>query len=105
MAPVQFIIITILLTTLVLALFVLSKETTVFAKKETVYQTRVQDKKRQSSVIYAGVFVPTVIYYLITEEGKWVTVGDKDFKRLNIGDPIWVSKYSNGKHKLETGFT
>ena len=101
LASPTFLIISILLITIVTLTIMISKETTIFAKKISTYQTWIRDKKQQSTVIYSGVFIPMVLYYFVTEEGINVNVTHRTFNRLAVGDSIWVSKYSNGKHKLE----
>ncbi|MCW4050679.1 MAG: hypothetical protein NWE89_13190 [Candidatus Bathyarchaeota archaeon] len=93
--------VSILFIILFLVLGLILKQTTLFAEKVFIYETRVADKSKQNSIIYTGVFVPIVIYTLVTREGYKINVDNRAYDSLNIGDHIWVSEYSNGAHKLE----
>ncbi len=52
-------------------------------------------------MIYTGVFIPIVLQYLVVEMGVEVKVGGLDYRRTDIGDTVWVSRYSNGSYRLE----
>jgi hypothetical protein len=71
------------------------------ARKVRTFQTRVVDKFERNSMIYAGVFIPFVLQYLVVEMGVEVKVGNFDYTRTDIGDTVWVSRYSNGSYRLE----
>ncbi len=71
------------------------------ARKVRTFQTRVVDKFERNSMIYAGVFIPLVLQYLVVEMSVEVKVGGLDYRHTDIGDTIWVSRYSNGSYRLE----
>jgi len=71
------------------------------ARKVKTFKTRVADKFERNSMIYTGVFIPIVLQYLVVEMGVEVKVGGLDHRRTDIGDTVWVSRYSNGSYRLE----
>ena len=71
------------------------------ARKVKTFKTRVVDKFERNSMIFAGVFIPLVLQYLVVEMGGEVKVGGLDYRRTDIGDTVWVSRYSNGSYRLE----
>lgn len=71
------------------------------ARKVKTFKTRVVDKFERNSMIYTGVFIPIVLQYLVVEMGVEVKVGGLDYRRTDIGDTVWVSRYSNGSYRLE----
>jgi len=71
------------------------------ARKVRAFKTRVVDKFERNSMIYTGVFIPIVLQYLVVEMGVEVKVGSLDYRRHDIGDTVWVSRYSNGSYRLE----
>jgi hypothetical protein len=71
------------------------------ARKVKTFKTRVVDKFERNSMIYTGVFIPIVLQYLVVEKGVEVKVGGLDYRRTDIGDTVWVSRYSNGSYRLE----
>ncbi|NQT09002.1 hypothetical protein HQ586_08000 [Candidatus Bathyarchaeota archaeon] len=71
------------------------------ARKVRTFQTRVVDKFERNSMIYAGVFVPLVLQYLVVEMGVEMNVRSSDYRNVDIGDTVWVSRYSNGSYRLE----
>jgi len=71
------------------------------ARKVRTFKTRVVDKFERNSMIYAGVFIPLVLQYLVVEMGVEVKVGNFDYTRTDIGETVWVSRYSNGSYRLE----
>lgn len=71
------------------------------ARKVRTFKARVVDKFERNSMIYAGVFIPLVLQYLVVEMGVEVKVGGLDYRRVDIGDTVWVSRYNNGSYRLE----
>ena len=71
------------------------------ARKVKTFKTKVVDKFERNSMIYTGVFIPLVLQYLVVEMGVEVKVGGLDYRHTDIGDTIWVSRYSNGSYRLE----
>ena len=71
------------------------------ARKVKTFKARVVDKFERNSMIFAGVFIPLVLQYLVVEMGGEVKVGGLDYRRTDIGDTVWVSRYSNGSYRLE----
>ncbi|MFC1804204.1 hypothetical protein ACFL0D_09620 [Thermoproteota archaeon] len=78
------------------------KESTLLANKLSTYQTKIIDKKKDTTLIVIPVFVPIPQYYVFTEEGRKISVNQNWYNRINIGDIVSVTRYSNGKHTLET---
>ena len=71
------------------------------ARRVRTFKTRVVDKFERNSMIYTGVFIPIVLKYLVVEMGVEMKVRSSDFRRADIGDTVWVSRYSNGSYRLE----
>jgi len=71
------------------------------ARRVRSFKTRVVDKFERSSMIYTGVFIPIRVKYLEVEMGVEVKVRDSDFRGVEVGDTVWVSRYSNGSYRLE----
>lgn len=71
------------------------------ARKVGTFQTSVVDKLERRSVIYSGIFVPVLNQYLVVDMGIEVKVKKYDYGRIDIGNTIYVSKYSNGSYRLE----
>ena len=71
------------------------------ARKVKTFKTKVVDKFERNSMIYTGVFIPVVLQYLVVEMGIEVKAGGLDYRRTDIGDTVWVSRYSNGSYRLE----
>lgn len=71
------------------------------ARKVKTFKTKVVDKFERNSMIYTGVFIPIVLQYLVVEMGIEVKAGGLDYRRADIGDTVWVSRYSNGSYRLE----
>ena len=75
----------------------------IFSKKLGTFQTTVTDKKTENSEMIIGggtLWVPSTALYLILENGKRINVDTRTFNRINIGDVVWVSEYSNGSCRL-----
>jgi hypothetical protein len=71
------------------------------ARRVRSFRTRVVDKFERNSMIYTGVFIPIVVKYLEVEMGIEVKVRSSDYRSIEVGDTIWVSRYSNGSYRLE----
>lgn len=74
---------------------------TLTARRVRTFKTRVVDKFERSSMIYTGVFIPIVLKYLEVEMGVELNVYSSDYRSVDVGDTVWVSKYSNGSYRLE----
>ena len=71
------------------------------SRKVMAFETVVVDKYESRSMIYTGIFVPIVNQYLVVEMGVEVKVGSSDYRRVEIGDTVCVSRYSDGSYRLE----
>ena len=71
------------------------------SRKVRAFETVVVDKYESRSMIYTGIFVPIVNQYLVVEMGVEVKVGSSDYRRVEIGDTVCVSRYSDGSYRLE----
>ena len=71
------------------------------ARRIRTFKTRVADKFERNSMIYTGVFIPIVLKYLVVEMGVEIKVRSPDYRSIEVGDTVWVSKYSNGSYRLE----
>ena len=85
---------------LLMAVFVLARST-IFAKPTGTYETTIINKREQQTVIFTGVFIPLKLFILETTELHHVTVKKRDYDRINVGDRVMVTQYSNGQHKLQ----
>ena len=71
------------------------------ARRVRSFKTRVVDKFERNSMIFTGVFIPIVVKYLEVEMGVELKVRDSDYRSIEVGDTVWVSRYSNGSYRLE----
>ena len=71
------------------------------ARRVRSFKTRVVDKFERNSMIFTGVFIPIVVKYLEVEMGVELKVRDSDYRSIDVGDTVWVSRYSNGSYRLE----
>lgn len=84
-----------------LLVLAIALQSTVFAKPTGIYETTVIDKREQTIVIYSGVFSPLKQLVLETTELHRIHVNKHQYNRINIGDRVTVTRYSNGQHKLQ----
>ena len=71
------------------------------ARRVRSFKTRVVDKFERNSMIFTGVFIPIRVKYLEVEMGVELKVRDSDYRSIDVGDTVWVSRYSNGSYRLE----
>jgi len=71
------------------------------ARRIETFQATVLDKKTRRSMIYAGVFVPIVMYYLFVEGGVEIRVSSSDYNFFNVGEIVTVSRFSDGSYRLD----
>jgi hypothetical protein len=71
------------------------------AKRLATFQVIVIDKKINTTVAYAGVFIPIEEYFLFLERGGEIKVSRKAYRAIGIGDTVTVSEYSDGSLRLE----
>ena len=71
------------------------------SKKTGIYDATVVDKTVRKTVIYSGVFIPVTFYTLIMELGIEVRVKKFIYDRIQVGDSIQISRYSNGSYRLD----
>jgi len=74
---------------------------TVIAKPTGTYETNVINKRIQNTVIYTGVFIPMKQFVLETTELRRIHVKKHEYERIKIGDRVAVTRYSNGRHRLQ----
>jgi len=72
-----------------------------FPKPTGTYETTIIDKRQQQTVIFTGVFIPVKMLILETTELHQLNVQKRDYDRINIGDRVMVTRFSNGQHKLQ----
>ena len=70
------------------------------ARRIETFQATVLDKKTRRSMIYAGVFVPIMMCYLIVEGGIEIRVSSADYNFFNVGEVVTVSRFSDGSYRL-----
>ena len=71
------------------------------ARRIFTFQSTVLDKKKETTMIYAGVFFPLVIYYLRVEKGIEFNVSHAMYTSVDIGDMVSISTYSDGSYRLD----
>ncbi len=76
-------------------------QSTILAKPTGTYETTIIDKREQDTVIYTGVFVPMKMYTLETSELHQLNVKKHVYNRISVGDRVTVTRYSNGRRKLQ----
>ncbi len=86
---------------LALLLLYVVLQSTVFAKPTGSYETTIINKKVQDTVLYTGVFIPMKMYILETTELHQLKVKKQVYDRKNVGDRVTVTRYSNGRHRLQ----
>ena len=90
-----------LLVITVLFMMALALRFTAFAKPTGTYETTVIDKREQNTVIYTGVFIPQKQLMLETTELHQIHVKKHEYDRIRIGDRVIITRYSNGRHRLQ----
>ena len=90
-----------LLTLLVLVFGVIPVIRHLRARRISTFQSTVLDKKKETTMIYAGVFIPLVIYYLRVEREIEFKVSYATYNSVDIGDTVSISKYSDGSYRLD----
>ena len=93
--------ITIFLVVIALIVLFFLAQSTIFAKPTGTYETIIIDKRVQTTVIFTGVFVPIPQYILETTELNQLNVKKQVYDRINVGDRVAVTRFSNGQHKLQ----
>ncbi len=71
------------------------------AQRVSTFQAKVLEKKERTTMTYAGVFIPIVIYYLRVENGIEITVSHGMYTSVDIGDTVPISRYSDGSYRLD----
>ena len=71
------------------------------ARRLSTFQSTVLDKKKETTMIYAGVFIPLVIYSLSVEKGIEFKVRYATYNSVDIGDTVSISSYSDGSYRLD----
>lgn len=85
----------------ILAVLLMLARSIIFAKPTGTYETIIIDKREQQTVIYTGVFIPMKMLILETTELHQINVRKRDYDRINVGDRVMITRYSNGQHKLQ----
>jgi hypothetical protein len=70
------------------------------ARRVSSYQSKLLDKWEETTMIYTGVFIPLVLYFLKDERGIEFKVSYATYRSVDIGDTVSVSKYSDGSYRL-----
>ena len=71
------------------------------ARRISTFQSTVLDKKKETTMIFTGVFIPLVIYYLRVERGIEFNVSHAVYSCVGIGDTVSMSRYSDGSYRLD----
>ena len=71
------------------------------ARRTSSFQSTVLDKKKETTMIYTGVFIPLVIYSLRVERGIEFNVSHAVYSSVDIGDTVPISRYSDGSYRLD----
>ena len=64
------------------------------------FETVVVRKHEERSMLYTGVFIPVIYQYLVVELGVEVKVDKSVYDRMEVGDPVRVTRYSNGTYRM-----
>ena len=67
-------------------------------RKVTIYEAVVKEKMRKHAM--NGVGIPSPDYVLVTDKTKRVVTTRDLFDRVNVGDTVIVSVFSNGVHRV-----
>ena len=71
------------------------------ARRISTFQSTVLDKKEETTMIYAGVFIPLVIYHLRVEKGIEFNASYTTYSSVDIGDTVSISSFSDGSYRLD----
>ena len=93
--------IVILLAGIALLVLAVLLQSTVFAKPTASYETTIINKREQNTVIYTGVFIPIKQLILETTGLNQIIVKKHEYDRINVGDRVTITRYSNGQHRLQ----
>lgn len=64
-------------------------------------QTRVNDKRRESSIICVGFFTPTVKHILLDERRLQAEASNGTYEASEEGDAATIAQYSNGAYSVD----
>jgi hypothetical protein len=84
---------------IILALIPLTKRAT--TTKMRTFQATVIDKRRETGVVYVGLFIPTVKHILITGWGLQAETSKEVYEATKIGDKVAVAEYSDGVYRVD----
>jgi hypothetical protein len=84
---------------IILALIPLTRRAT--TTKMRTFQATVIDKRKETSVVYVGFFLPTVKHILITDRWLQAETTKEAYEATKIGDKVTVAEYSDGVHRVD----
>lgn len=84
---------------IILALIPLTKRAT--STKLRTFQATVTDKRKETSIIYRGFFMPTVKHVLITDRGLQAEATKEAYEAADVGDKVTVAEYSDGAYRVD----
>lgn len=84
---------------MILVLIPLTKRAT--STKLRTFQATVTDKRKETSIIYVGFFMPTVKHILITDRGLQAEATEEVYEAVDVGDKVTVAEYSDGAYRVD----
>jgi hypothetical protein len=96
MTPLMIAVITMIM---ILALIPLTKRAT--STKIRTFQATVTDKRKETSIIYVGFFMPTVKHILVTDRGLQAEATKEAYEAAEVGDTVTVAEYSDGAYRVD----
>jgi hypothetical protein len=96
MTPLMIAVITMII---ILALIPLTKRAT--STKIRTFQATVTDKRKETSIIYVGFFMPTVKHILVTDRGLQAEATKEAYEAAEVGDTVTVAEYSDGAYRVD----
>jgi len=84
---------------IILALIPLTKRATVTRLR--TFQATVTEKRRETSIVYVGFFMPTVKRILVTDRGLQAEATKEVYEMAEVGDTVTVAEYSDGAYRVD----
>ena len=84
---------------IILALIPLTKRAT--STKLRTFQATVTEKRKETSIIYVGFFMPMVKHILVTDRGLQAEAIKKAYEAAYIGETVTVAEYSDGVYRVD----
>ena len=84
---------------MILALISLTKRAT--STKIRKFQATVTYKRKETSIIYVGFFMPTIKHILVIDRGLQAEATEEAYEAAEVGDMVTAAEYSDGAYRVD----